>query len=61
LSSPIAEKLDLIPQTLGGARRAKMQDATQLLAHSEPLLRRQNHSGVFSAGLDPLGVEAIEI
>ena len=27
----------------------------------EPLLRRQNHSGVLSPGLDPLGVKSIEI
>ena len=38
-----------------------MQEAAQLLANREPLLRRQNHAGMPSPGADPLRVKAIEI
>ena len=60
-STPIAEELDLVPHTHGGHGRAKTQDAAQLLADREPLLRRQNHTGVLSPGADPLRVKSIEI
>src|SRR5712692_4123420 len=44
-----------------GGGRAKTQAAAQLLADREPLLRCQNHSGMFSPSTDPLRVKAIEI
>src|SRR5437588_12792067 len=39
-STPIAEELDPIPHAHVGSGRAKTQNAVQLLAHREPLLRR---------------------
>jgi hypothetical protein len=60
-STPIAEELDLVPHTRGSCDRAKTQDAAQLLADREPLLRRQNHSSVFSPSTGPLRVKSIEI
>jgi hypothetical protein len=60
-STPIAEELDLVPHTRGSCGRAKTQDAAQLLADREPLLRHQNHSSVFSPSTGPLRVKSIEI
>ena len=60
-STPIAEELDLVPHTRAGGGRAKTQDAAQLLADREPLLRGQNHSGMFSPSRDPLRMKSIEI
>ena len=60
-STPVAEELDLIPHSREGLSGPKMQETAQLLANREPLLRRQNYSGVFSAGADPLRVKSIEI
>jgi hypothetical protein len=60
-STPIAEELDLVPHTHGAHGSAKTQDAAQLLANREPLLRRQNHTGMLSPGADPLRVKSIEI
>ena len=60
-SAPIAEELDLVPHTLAGRGRAKTQDPAQLLAHGEPLLRRQNYAGMLASGTDPLRVKSIEI
>jgi hypothetical protein len=60
-STPIAEELDLVPHTRGGHGSAKTQDAAQLLANREPLLWRQNHSGMLSPGIDPLRVKSVEI
>jgi len=60
--APIAEKLDLVPHGLDGHNSTKMQYPTQLFSHREPLLRRQNHSGVFFArGVEILGVKSIEV
>ena len=60
-STPIAEELDLVPHGRHGRSGAKMQEAAQLLANREPLLRRQNHTGMLSPGADPLRVQSIEI
>jgi len=38
-----------------------MQDAAQLLSYRELLLRRQNHSSVFSPRSQVFGVKSIEI
>ena len=53
LATPSAQK--------GGGGRPKTQDAAQLHAEREPLLRRQNHTGPLSPGTDPLAVKSIEI
>src|SRR5207247_8694573 len=57
LSTPMAEKLDLVPHTRRGRAGAKTQDPAQLPAHREPLLRRQNHAGMLASGTDPLRVK----
>src|ERR1700693_5630184 len=57
----IAEEFDLVAHTHRGRGRAKIQDAAQLLAYGEPLLRRQNHTGMLSPGTDPLRVKSMEI
>lgn len=59
--NPTAEEFDLVPHIRGRHGRAKTQDAAQLLANRESLLRRQNHAGMFSPGTDPLAVKPIEI
>jgi len=51
----------LVPHTRGGRGSAKTQDAAQLLAEREPLLRRKNDSAMFSLGTGPLRVKSIEI
>jgi hypothetical protein len=48
--------LDLVPHLRRVRGRAKKQDAAQLLANRESLLRRQNRAGMLSSGTDPLGV-----
>jgi hypothetical protein len=59
--TPIAEKLDLVPHTHRGGGRTKTQDPAQLLSYREPLLWRQNHSGMFSPGAGPNGVKSVKI
>jgi len=61
LSTPVTEELDPVPHGRGGRGCAKMEQAAQLLANREPLLRRQNHAGMLSSGADPFRVKAIEI
>jgi hypothetical protein len=51
----------MIPHTHGSGGCAKKQNAAQLLADREPLLRRQNHTGMISPGSEPLRVKPIEI
>jgi hypothetical protein len=46
----------LVPHLRRVRGRAKKQDAAQLLANRESLLRRQNRAGMLSSGTDPLGV-----
>jgi hypothetical protein len=60
-SNLIAEEFDAVPHTRGGRRRAKAQDAAQLLADREPLLRRQDDTGMLSPGNNPLHVKSMEI
>jgi hypothetical protein len=43
-STPIAEELNLVPHSVGRNGSAETQDAVQLLANREPLLRRENHA-----------------
>jgi len=56
LSTPVTEELDPVPHGRGGRGCAKMEQAAQLLANREPLLRRQNHAGMLASGTDPLRV-----
>lgn len=51
----------MVPHSRSSRSRAETQDPSQLLANREPLLRRQDHSGMFSSRNDPLGVKPIEI
>lgn len=51
----------MVPHTRGGRDRAKTQNAAQLLPDREPLLRRQDHTGMLPPGADPLRVKTIEI
>jgi hypothetical protein len=60
-STPIAEELDVVPHSRDGRSGAKTQEAAQLLANREPLLLRQNYTGMLSPGSDPLRMKSIEI
>lgn len=51
----------MVPYPPDSHNRPKAQNAAQLLADREPLLRCQDHSGVLTAGVDPLRVQPIEI
>src|SRR5205814_10504859 len=60
-STPIGEEFNLIPHTLGGRSGPNTQDASQLLANRDALLRSQNYTGVLAPGVDPFGVQSMEI
>jgi hypothetical protein len=61
LSTPIAEELDFVPHGRDGQSGTKVKDTAQLLANREPLLRRQDYTGMVSPGTDPLRVKSIEV